>query len=91
MQAQSPDSLSSDSILQISAFIFIPNVSLEPLFRANIDAPYAPCGVLLGIVMFQRFFFCKKTSAVSPLFIPSSIAIRNELPGQALNQGALRL
>lgn len=75
MQAQAPNSLSSDSILQIPAFIFVHNVSLEPLLRTNIDSPYGPHGALLGIVMLQVVFFCKKTSAVSPLFIPSFIPI----------------
>lgn len=60
MQARSPGSLSLDSILKISAFIFVHNVSLEPLFRINIDSLCVPHGFLPDIVIFQGFCSARK-------------------------------
>lgn len=88
MQVQSPGSLSLDSILKISAFIYVHNVSLEPLFKINIDSVYVPHGFLLGVVICQDFSSARKHFlCYYPLVSPCGVRALGTDPGNVQATG----
>lgn len=92
MQVQSPGSLSLDSILKISAFIYVHNVSLEPLFKINIDSVYVLHGFLLGVVICQDFSSARKhLLCYYPPVSPCAVRALGTDPGnvQAISTGLL--